>query len=308
MISHSCDSATRRCCCSAKSTSTRPASWVNLAMRATFSRVRRIEAGRHRTVLAPDHDVHRDRPPFACARGRDPESTGHDGGGVRAAVSASTDAACRRHAAHAAAAASVAPVVATSSTTSTRAGCRPDARRSADRAGGRRRRSPVCGGPGSRSRSAHDPAPQPARHRPGQELGRIEATPPAALPARGRPGDDVGARARRRRRAAPRPWRRPATAPPPARCGTSPGPPAPGRRPRRRRRPTTRRARRAAAPATGAWSRSPQRAQRGAPGAAATRARQREQGTQHDATLRPRYDVLTVRWIKESGGPGRCVM
>ena len=157
---------------------------------------------------------------------------------------------------------------------------------------------------------ADDRAPQPPRHRPGQELRRDRS------PARRRRSRLVGAQVTtsnpepRSPRPALRPWRRPATAPPPGRCGTSPGPPAPGPRPRRRRRPTSastpggrrRRVRRARSrPAQpGAHGRAP---------AAAARAHEREQGIEHAATrTTPAYDVLAVRWIKESAVAGRCLM
>ena len=113
----------------------------------------RFEAGRHRTVLAPDHDVHRAPPRVRrCASRTRHESTGHDGGGVRAAVSATTSCASATRSARAAGGERRArrrDVV----DHAARAGGAPDARRSAGRDGGRRRPSRSAAGPGSRSRS-----------------------------------------------------------------------------------------------------------------------------------------------------------
>ena len=102
---------------------------------------------------------------------------GDPGGGVRAPVTASTCCAPAARSA-AAAAASVAPVVATSSTSSTRDG----AARRAAKCGPTRRAaaaSPVCGGPGRRSRSLVHGTPQPACD------GPRRGSPPGRSRARG---------------------------------------------------------------------------------------------------------------------------
>ena len=100
VISQSWRSGRARCCSSEKSTSTRPASWVKRAMRATFSRASassRAGTGRFlpRTTMSICTS-HRSAHAAAATSIRSAESTVDvPGGGVRAAVTATHDAARR---------------------------------------------------------------------------------------------------------------------------------------------------------------------------------------------------------------------
>ena len=258
-------------------------------MRATFSRAvtsRWADTGRSclgpRCPSAPPREA-----PTSMTHA---ESTVDDGGGVRAAVNATTTCAPAARSADAAAA-SVAPVVATSSTTSTHARHGParDEPRApaagvAGEPGLRRGRG---GGRGGRRTRA---TARPAGDRPGEQLGGVEAPLPATVAAGGRPGDDR--RAARRAAAGTAATMRPgepghdrahvAVLDPGHQLtggalvgeGGPPGVDPRGRR-GRHRRPAARRR---------------QRVHTGAPGAPAAGARQREQDLEHPATLRPGYD------------------
>ena len=172
MISQSWDSERRLCCCSAKSTSTRPASWVNFAMRATFSRAvtsrwADTEQFLPRTTMSictSRGSATRTHPSLRChgrrrcpGRGQRDDDAAHRRRGARTPPRRAWRRWWRRR--------------------------RPRTTRAGHGPAGDEPRAPAAGvagepglrGPGRRSRRPTQRAPRPAGDRPGEQLGGVEA-------------------------------------------------------------------------------------------------------------------------------------